>query len=289
MNRSIPTDIFKLNYTKELLDKLKLDWVYKAFPHPKLILDFEDAFDLILHQKINNPVEVVNYITYKKGIHPLPCAKMFYKTVLRNPVMDTREKLDIVYKVYLVSENIQQAIENMISLVFRYIHNPTFKTFIDKAYESNKEINPFWSDRHIDELLGYYFKKKDLIPYDGNLELPHKCSLIQNNIDLFQEGKEMNHCIYDYWEDISKKRYFVISMRYPERVTFLIDQDPYMKWFHIQSAHRYNNHRPSNNSIAIMADYIKKESNQNFFLLNYNNEETEFELPDFPDFPDIPF
>ncbi|MCW3786852.1 PcfJ domain-containing protein [Plebeiibacterium sediminum] len=285
MKTQTTPDIFNMEYTTELLNKLQIDWLYKAFPHPKLILDFEDAFDLILHQKINNPVDVVHYITYKKGIHPLPSAKFFYKAVLKNPVIDSLEKLDIAYKIYLVSENIQHTIENMISLVFRYIHNSTFKTFIDKAFENNKEINPFWSDRHIDELLGYYFEKREFIPYHGELELPLKCSLIQNNINLFQEGKEMNHCIYDYWEDVLKKKYFVISMRYPERVTFLIDQDPYMKWFRIQSAHRYNNQRPSNNSIAIMAEYIKKEENQNFLLVNYNHSSKEFELPEFPDIP----
>ncbi len=284
MNRQTTPDIFTMEYTPELLNKLQIDWVYKAFPHPKLILDYEDLFDLILHNKVNNPVEVINYMTHKQRIHPIPCNKLFYKMVLKNPVIDNREKLDIAYKIYLVSENIKYAIENMISLVFRYIHNSNFKDFIDKAIETNMEINPFLSDNHINELLGYYFKERDSIAYHGELILPQKCNLIENNISLFQEGKEMNHCIYDYWEDISNKRCFIISMRFPERVTFLIDQDPYMKWFHIQSAYRYNNQIPSSNSIAIMAEFIKKEENQHFFLVNYNanDDETDERLPDFP-------
>ncbi|MBI9063879.1 MAG: PcfJ domain-containing protein [Marinilabiliaceae bacterium] len=204
------------NMTKEAYDHLGIDWVYKAFAQPDLLLHTKGLLPLIQEKVITDPVSAVRHYLQENDLSERTTPRLMYRYVFADPHVKTEEDLLIIKKLLTVTTCREKTILEIVSLLYRYRHNITFKDFINCALQHKATINPFWSDARL-ESEERYMGAIWQVEYTAHLDLPDSCYLIRSLREIIREGKGMGSCIEDYWSDVVKGHVFIIHMEKPER------------------------------------------------------------------------
>jgi hypothetical protein len=246
----------------ELFEKLKIDWILKAFRHPSLVLT-DIVFEKAIQREITNPLQLTNYILQNEGVSVRISPKHFYKMVLCSPYIDTTLKLNAIICMLKAVKSPTKFLDNFLEPMYRYLYDEKYKREVDKFIKARKQLNVSWSK---ERLMREYLELS--VEYSGTLKLPESCTLISHRRDLRGEGLKMRHCIIDYWKNVVEKKYFVIHMQEPEPLTFLIANFKRTRYFTFEAVSGVENSPPTHKALTIMGRYLSEESNQQFFREN---------------------
>lgn len=246
----------------EIFEKLKLDWILKAFRHPNLVLT-DIVFEKAIQREITSPLQLTNYILEKEGVCGRISPKHFYKMVLCSPYIDTPLKLNAIISLLKAVKSPTKFLDNFLEPMYRYLYDEKYKREVDKFIKARKQLDVSWSK---ERLMREYLELS--VEYSGTLKLPESCTLISHRRDLKGEGLKMRHCIIDYWKNVVEKKYFVIHMQEPEPLTFLIANFKRTRYFTFEAVSGVENSPPTHKALGIMGRYLSEESNQQFFREN---------------------
>jgi len=246
----------------EIFEKLKLDWILKAFRHPNLVLT-DIVFEKAIQWEITNPMQLTNYILEKEGVSERISPRHFYKMVFCNPLIDTSLKLNAIISMLKAVKSPTKFLDNFLEPMYRYLYDEKYKREVDKFIKARKQLDVSWSKQR---LMREYLELS--VEYSGALKLPESCTLISRRRDLRGEGLKMRHCIIDYWKNVVEKKYFVIHMQEPEPLTFLIANFKRTRYFTFEAVSGVENSPPTHKALSIMGKYLSEESNQQFFREN---------------------
>jgi len=104
-------------------------------------------------------------------------------------------------------------------------HNVPSKTLL---FKSRFDVG-FLHDELMDTINSFQSKSQNFIYPAGPLpdikDQRLHIESIKNSAMLYAEGKEMNHCIYSYNDELKKGDHFAVRMLRPERLTLFIRKD----------------------------------------------------------------
>jgi hypothetical protein len=247
---------------RELFDVLEIDWLYRSFLFPELILESQIIIKAI-GKEITNHIDTISVFLDRRNLQNLISPQLFYEKIFCNQYINTYDKVDAVCDILTVANSLPKALDNIIELIYRYKYSPTYKPALKKCINNIKKVDVTWVDRRI-----LYEANKLDANYTGELTLPANCRLICSWIDIRREGLDKEEIINQFWEIIVSRVGFVIHMSEPEFITFLIQPFRDIDWFHIYQVSYKENEVPSSKTMSLMADYINKEQNQLFFKEN---------------------
>lgn len=179
-------------------------------------------------------------------------------------------------------------------LSIEYIN--TLNDIFDQCKLLGEKINLHWSyNRLQQEHLKFTRKIASIKFVDANLKpiiyfgMPTKpkCinyEIITNEKMAFEEGTEMNNCVYtNYWNKIKNKTYFIFKVTYPERCTLGISKiytksDDINFKFGIDQVYISRNRNVKPETRRILSEWVNNREMQNFFAMNYdtlNEEDTQ--------------
>ena len=75
--------LFKNAKRNEYLDRLNLDWIYKAFPFPEIIFN-EKLFMASLRREVTNPTDAIKLFLELRNFPNTIPSKLFYTKVICN-------------------------------------------------------------------------------------------------------------------------------------------------------------------------------------------------------------
>ena len=178
--------------------------------------------------------------------------------------VNNNDMLSAVLKVLEVAKSVERTLNKMEEPLFRFIYNDNFASIVKRCALQKKKLNVF---------ADYETLKKEMFgaeaSFIGDIILPENCHLIRNRKILNEEGFIMNHCIQSFAEAFFSKEIFIIRMKEPEMVTFLIDDFHDTDYFCIREAKGINNTKPGRIPLEIMGKYIALEQKQAFFRENH--------------------
>jgi hypothetical protein len=94
---------------------------------------------------------------------------------------------------------------------------------------------------------------------------------IKNSAMLYAEGKEMNHCIYSYCDELKKGDHFAARMLHPQRLTLFFRKDS--KRCRLLEVRGKNNALPKNELLTLidqwLSEYIRPEDPNQLTLFDY--------------------
>jgi hypothetical protein len=172
--------------------------------------------------------------------------------------------------------------KNMSEQMYYAIQDNITDDLYNQAIMLNEKVNIHWSDKRKNEvhslwtkqLMAEEIKNFENVDYDYPKEsLPqHKfLHLITNNLDLFMEGKLMNHCVYtNYKSYVENKNYFVFSyISNNTRGTLGVMHNNGK--FTVNQFYGKRNSAMSEVDKTIVQNYIKRDDVQEWFSLVCNN------------------
>ncbi len=233
------------NTAKFLYDKEKKKILYNNYDRNMLLRDLciLPRFDWIKQEYDKNHIHpivfsgaVVRDILLGKLTNCEDIVKQYVKSLhVKN--VNWKSYIRYLYKLHypsLILQWLDKATTD-INAAMEYIAESDFsmqRQFHDIVFQAlalNKKINPKWSVKRMDEehikmtreLMQSDIEEKEQIPIHENYpEFSYPCKLLNTEREVFQEGKEMHHCIYtNYWNKIKQKKYLGISFSEPERFT----------------------------------------------------------------------
>lgn len=163
---------------------------------------------------------------------------------------------------------------------------PEYHTYIDTLKDAEilgKKVNPNWSSKRmqyehtlmteqINKLLmtnkannAIYMVNTDSLLYYPN----NTVRLLDTELDVFQEGLTMHHCLYtSYWTSIKNKNYFAFSAEYPERCTIGV-RHTIKGEFIIDQIYKKYDANVTQETRDYFNNWIKSENMQKFLETNY--------------------
>lgn len=252
--------------------------IFESFPHPQVILNLPDMDIVLKNSETDSPDDIVNSYLVNHNLRSKVSAEDFSEYIFKNPAFDSQELILGAEKVLKVSKKTEDALENILSLSFRYIHSIPFQEFIESAYQKSSEINPFLETYIIEGLNQYSFLLENL-EYNGNPLLHDNHCLVTNLEDLLRienqisnySGEFRNHGIDIewIWDRMINKELFVFFSEKPEPILFKISKNDYMQWFEIEEAISINHGEIDEEVTTQMAHQVIQPENQFFFQQNY--------------------
>lgn len=254
--------ILNLPNKDEFFEKLKIDWILKAFKYPEIVFN-NLVFEKALKKEITNPLQLTLRLLQRNGLSEIISPKQFYGKVFCNPHLANLTKLNAVLRLLKVVKSPVKFLDDFLEPMYRYIYDDQYNKEVDKFYRAGKHLDISWSK---ERLSSEYLDLS--VEYTGSLRLPESCSIITHRHDLKREGLKMRHCINDYWEQILNKKCFVIHMEEPQPLTFMISDFKKTKYFTFEAASGIGNSMPTHKALNIMGRSIAEELNQQFFREN---------------------
>ncbi|MGD9993963.1 MAG: hypothetical protein AB7S69_11740 [Salinivirgaceae bacterium] len=248
----------------KFFDFFKIDWIYKGFPYPSILLnDNPDILQKAICKEITNPKEATKYYLSKLLPEVDVFSNLFYQRVFKNPFIFENSKMEVVHILLEVADNIEKTLHLIEEPFHRFIYDVHFRVFVLNCFQASIKIDFFKSNQK------YPYKlETNSVKYKGVLNLPESCTIITEKTELAKEGKNMKHCISHNWESIAMRKEFVIHMEFPEKTTFLIQPFENTDWFMISKAKGVKNKEPEINALKPMFSALLEEQNQEFFRRN---------------------
>lgn len=197
----------------DIIEFFNLDW-FKDMSHSLQTLLNKTMLQNMIKGKITNPRDYVKAYLKTSPYKNLDIsAELFYKTF--NAVDMNSPKAYRKYILYATNPN--EGLEHVSRKVNMYYGE--LVDLFTQAEMLNKKVNLKWSETRMKEVHAEWTRElmgmaiKSIQPVDYNypeIETPEGISLIKSNIELFEEGTTMKHCVYtNYERSVRDKNYYV--------------------------------------------------------------------------------
>ena len=236
----------------------------------------------IINKKITNPRDLVRaYLKTTDLRNDNISIERFYRVFQR---MNDSPRNHILKMHHTMDPNhyLEVMEKNMSEQMYYAIQDNITDDLYNQAIMLNEKVNIHWSDKRKNEvhslwtkqLMAEEIKNFENVDYDYPKEsLPqHKfLHLITNKLDLFMEGKLMNHCVYtNYKSYVENKNYFVFSyISNNTRGTLGVMHNNGK--FTVNQFYGKRNSAMSEVDKTIVQNYIKRDDVQEWFSLVCNN------------------
>jgi hypothetical protein len=199
----------------DIIKTFQLDWFSNMSNSLKTLLN-NTMLQNCIKGKITNPRDYVKAYLKTSPYKNLDISvELFYKTF-----SDTRIGSPKSYKkTILYSVNPNESLEYIGRTFNQSSINSTIYDLFNQAELLDRKVNIKWSESRMKEIHKEWTRElmsiaiNSIEPVEYNypeLETPEGISLITNNIELFEEGTIMDHCVYTNYEyKVRSKNYFV--------------------------------------------------------------------------------
>jgi hypothetical protein len=199
----------------DILHFFKLDW-FSAMSYSLRTLLNKTMLQNMIKGKITNPRDYIKAYLKTSPYKNLDISpEIFYKSFTINHAHSPKG----FRKYILYATNPNEALEHVGKKSGNYNYNSTLEDLFIQAEMLNKKVNLKWSEARIKEvhaewtreLMGMAIKTINPVEYNyPEIETPEGISLIKSNLELFEEGTTMKHCVYTNYERIVRsKEYYV--------------------------------------------------------------------------------
>jgi hypothetical protein len=196
----------------DMVKMFKFDWYSSLSSALKTIMT-KSLLNRVIKGKITNPRDLVKaYIktsSYRTiDIAPETFFKYFNNSNATAPIA--------------VRRHLEYSTNPELSLQRASQYNYTLEDMYRQAAILNEKVNPTWSDKRMAEVHYEWTRRimelsiKELKPYSydynvDSIDFPEGISIINTNLELFEEGTTMKHCVYTNYEyQTRSKNYFVL-------------------------------------------------------------------------------
>ena len=201
----------------DIINTFQLDWFSNMSKSLKTLLN-NTMLQNCIKGKITNPRDYVKAYLKTSPYKNLDISvELFYKTFSHIHIGSPKS----FKKTILYSVNPNESLEYIGRTFNGSESNPTFYDLFNQAELLDRKINIKWSESRMKEVHKEWTRElmsiaiKRLAPVEyvyPKLETPKGISLITSNIELFEEGTLMHHCVYTNYEyRVRSKNYFVFK------------------------------------------------------------------------------
>jgi hypothetical protein len=271
----------------DLFKHFECEWVFEVGDSLSSVLNVS-LINRIIKKRITNPRDLCKAYIKTSYFRTLDVSvEIFYQTFCKKE-HGNRLRTPIAYKNYfLYATNPNE--------VFVMIRNDRhgemfdsygeFSDLVNQAAMLNRKYNPRWSKKrrhevHLDwtkELMEIELQTLPRVEYNYKGVFPsvEGINLIDNNIDLFAEGKVMSHCVYtNYAKQVEDKTYFVLRFDYEgQRATVGINKYFYgnntTPKFVINQMYGFRNSAVAGMAREYANLFMEREEVQEFFRNNF--------------------
>ena len=208
------------NMQEAILSFFKLDWFKSVDPNLHCLLN-NGILKRMVKGKITNPEDFAKAVLKQY----LPGVKVSHNLFLKSFTYK-HEDLGFISlsprSHFLNLKHVTNADDYLKVLGGNKSFSSTVHDLLKQACILDRKINLSWSNRRMNEVHLKWtkelmalelknFERKDY-NYEGELDCLPELSLIDNNYDLYIEGKTQGHCVYtNYESSINAKNYFVFQ------------------------------------------------------------------------------
>jgi hypothetical protein len=198
----------------DIINFFKLDW-FSAMSYSLRTLLNKTMLQNMIKGKITNPRDYVKAYLKTSPYKNLDLSpELFYKTFMENEFNSPKG-----FKKYILyATNPNEGLEHVAKQrTTRY--NGELEDLFSQAEMLDRKVNLKWSETRMKEVHDEWTRElmgmaiKSIQPVDYNypeIETPEGISLIKSNIELFEEGTTMKHCVYtNYERSVRNKTYYV--------------------------------------------------------------------------------
>ena len=201
----------------DILEFFKLDW-FSAMSHSLRTLLNKTMLQNMIKGKITNPRDYIKAYLKTSPYKNLDVStEIFYKSFNTNDAGSPKG----FRKYILYATNPNEALEHVAKKSGNYSYNSTLEDLFSQAEMLNKKVNLKWSEARIKEvhaewtreLMGMAIKTINPVNYNyPEIDTPEGITLIKSNLELFEEGTTMKHCVYaNYERSVRNKDYYVFK------------------------------------------------------------------------------
>ena len=199
----------------DIINFFKLDW-FDALSYALKTLLNKTMLQNMIKGKITNPRDYIKAYLKTSPYKNLDLSpELFYKTFTNEPNSPK------AYRRYILhASNPIEALE-FIEKQRNTIYNSQLEDLFSQAEMLDRKVNLKWSEARMKEVHAEWTRElmgmaiKSIQPVDYNypeIETPEGISLIKSNVELFEEGTVMHHCVYtNYERRVRDKTYYVFK------------------------------------------------------------------------------
>jgi len=264
----------------ELLDNLELDWIYKYYSFPKLIIN-KEIIASIKNDEIKDHLGLTAKYLSQKGLSGDVTDELFYKKVIRNQYMDNKDKLNIACDILSIDEAPYKIVNEVVDLVQKVLSDRYYRQTIVKCINADIKVD---TSLITDVICNKLYDKK--IEYSGKLTLPKGYTLVNSWQDIKNREQFESSLLRAYWIQATSNKIFLIQMEGSQNNIFYISKYKNKGWFVIENILTTNEGSPSNKDISEIWRNIVLEESQQFFNDNFienriaNYDYSQWEIPD---------
>jgi hypothetical protein len=198
----------------DIINFFKLDW-FSAMSYSLRTLLNKTMLQNMIKGKITNPRDYVKAYLKTSPYKNLDLSpELFYKTFMENEFNSPKG-----FKKYILyTTNPNEGLEH-VAKQRTTMYNGELEDLFSQAEMLDRKVNLKWSETRMKEVHAEWTRElmgmaiKSIQPVDYNypeIETPEGISLIKSNIELFEEGTTMKHCVYtNYERSVRNKTYYV--------------------------------------------------------------------------------
>jgi len=203
----------------EVMEYFKVDW-FKAMPGSLQSLLTLPLLKRIVKGKLTNPIDYVKSYLKTSPYRKLDISpKVFYDTLTGNINISNIKSFRNILEY---STNANHALTEILSKA-KSTYLPLINDIYNQAAMLDKRVNPMWSEKRMQEVhaewtrevMGMQLKCLDKVAYNypegfDKIKLD-SVELVKDNLELFEEGTVMKHCVYsNYHNIVANYNYFVL-------------------------------------------------------------------------------
>lgn len=260
----------KSSFNKAYIYKNRIEWIHGTCSYPEILLQDSHLHKKVVTKQITNPYDLAYYLIESRNL-PISSPNILWKRVLQNPEIKSIQRIRIVFKILIVSQNPEKSLADITHLLYRYELIQNFRTLIDICYEKKEKCNAFMSNKKILHSIEILKCEDSDIDFIGQLALPPNYRLLRSKKELLLEGLQMNNCLSDCWEEMDLMLTFYIVLDYPVKTAFSVNYNSLMSVFVISEARTKCNEEADEKYTRTLARFILTTHAQTFFYNNSKN------------------
>lgn len=192
----------------------KLDW-FNHMSHSLKTLLNKTMLQNMIKGKLTNPRDYVKAYLKTSPYKNLDLSpELFYKTFMENNHNSPKGLKKYILYVTNPNEGLEHVAKQNSTM-----YNGQLEDLFSQAEMLDRKVNLKWSETRMKEVHAEWTRElmgmaiKSIEPVDYNypeIETPEGISLIRTNLELFEEGTVMHHCVYtNYEREVRNKNYYV--------------------------------------------------------------------------------
>jgi hypothetical protein len=200
----------------DIISFFKLDW-FDAMSYSLKTLLNKTMLQNMIKGKITNPRDFIKAYLKTSPYKNLDLSpELFYKTF----TIHEHNSPKGFRKHILYATNPNEGLE-YVAAQKTTMYNSQLEDLFSQAEMLNKKVNLKWSEARMKEVHAEWTRElmgmaiKTINPVDYNypeIDTPEGITLIKSNLELFEEGTTMKHCVYtNYERSVRDKDYYVFK------------------------------------------------------------------------------